>query len=315
MTSRELKVGTRGSLLALTQTRQFVAALLAIVPEVSVSEVTITTQGDTFTQPLSTSKTPGLFVGALREALLLGQVDFIVHSMKDLPAVDHPQLSIACVPTREDARDCLVSRNGIPLEDLPTGAVIGTSSPRRAATVRSLRPDLEIRDIRGNIDTRIAKVKNGDYDATVLALAGLKRAGLETEACQIFESDSFVPAASQGALAVECRADDTELIEILSRLDDLEARIATTAERAVLEGISAGCSTAIGVSATIEGSVLHLVAELSAAETSDTLRIESFGHLGKLAECEAAKVAARTQGLGLASRLRTDEIAAKAAWN
>lgn len=269
-----LRVGTRASLLALTQTRSFCALLKqqlrAQLPGLEIRETQLTTTGDGTTAPLSQTQTPGLFVNVLREALLHHRVDFIVHSMKDLPAQPHPGIVTACTPARADARDAFVSRHQRTLEQLPPGAVIGTSSPRRAASVLRLRPELHIVNIRGNIDTRIAQVlserttpQDAPLDGTLLAFAGLTRIRRAHLATQIFNTHDFVPAPGQGALAIECRNTDTELLELLTQLTHSETQLTTTAERAVLRGLNAGCATAIGAHATYNKGMLALAADLA----------------------------------------------------
>jgi hydroxymethylbilane synthase len=204
---------------------------------------------------------PGLFVSTLRQALLDGDVDVIVHSYKDLPSATEPGITLAAVPVREDARDVLVSKDQLTLDQLPHGAVIGSSSPRRAAALLRVRSDLVIVPIRGNVDTRIQKVRDGEVDATVLALAGLRRIGRESEASEILDYETLLPAPAQGALAVECRSDDHLLRELIAPLDDPVSRLTTTAEREVLVGINAACTTAVAAAATFDGSHLTLTAK------------------------------------------------------
>lgn len=265
MTSR-LRLGTRGSLLARTQSglvAQQLAGLLGLLVEQVVEEVIIRTEGDDSTIPLQESKTPGLFVNSLRQALLDGKVDFIVHSFKDLPSGPAAGIALAAVPQREDLRDVLVSRDNLTLAELPAGSVVGTSSPRRSAKLLSARPDLVVTPIRGNVDSRIAQVRDGKFDATILAAAGLKRIGRFDKAAEVLPLDLLLPAPAQGALAVECRSDDFETLELLRQLDDPIARLVTTAERAVLVGVSATCSTAIGAVADYSDGQLTLRTELS----------------------------------------------------
>lgn len=303
----ELRVGTRASLLATTQTRWFVAKLLELMPNLEVTEVLVKTEGDTTTTPLKESKTPGVFVSELRDALLAGEVDFVVHSMKDLPAKPHPRIVTACVPEREDVRDALVSRGNLTLAQLHTGARVGTSSPRRAASIRKWRPDLVVDSIRGNVDSRIQKVRSGEYDATLLALAGLRRIGRESEACQLFDPFELVPAPGQGALSIECRAQDEEIIELLSLLDHKHTRITTAAERAVLVGLDAGCATAIGAHANWNESELALRVELSVEQTGESLTLDGIHKL-----VEATHEAAQQLGISLAGRLLAADIAKRA---
>lgn len=275
-----LRVGSRGSILALTQTRLVVANLVELNPGLVVEEVIIQTEGDQTTTPLSESKNPGVFVSALREALLAGEVDFLVHSMKDLPAKAFPGIVTAAVPEREDSSDVLVSRSGQGLMDLAPGSRIGTSSPRRAATVRRLRPDLVIDSIRGNVDSRLRKVDSGEYDATLLALAGLKRISRESAVTEQLHLKDFVPAPGQGALSIECRSQEPELIEALSKLDHHVSRLVALAERSVLIGLNASCATAIGASGELIGNKLALVAELSVESTGESVTISSQVTLG-----------------------------------
>ncbi|MDH6423558.1 hydroxymethylbilane synthase [Aurantimicrobium minutum] len=305
----KLRVGTRGSLLALTQTRLFISQLCEKHPDLAVEEVLIQTQGDISTEPLNQSKTPGLFVSALRDALLSHEVDFIVHSMKDLPAQPFPGIDTACIPVREDSRDGFVSRGNIPLMQLHAGAVVGTSSPRRAARIRQLRPDLTVDSIRGNIDTRIAKVKQGEFDATLLAMAGLNRIGRAEEACEIFDNNDFIPAAGQGALSIECRSEDSEIRELLAVLDDKKTRLLVAAERHVLVGLDAGCATAIGAWATWDQGILTLCAELSVESSGEAQRAELSAFLEIEDWAQASQL-----GLEIASRLKASPISERVAW-
>jgi hydroxymethylbilane synthase len=264
MTSRALRLGTRGSLLARTQSGLVADAVGQLLGDsAAIEEVIIRTEGDDSTIPLQESKTPGLFVNSLRTALLAGEVDFIVHSFKDLPSAPAAGITMAAVPAREDLHDVLVSRDNLTLAQLPAGSVVGTSSPRRSAKILVARPDLVIRPIRGNVDSRIAKVRSGEFDATVLAAAGLKRIGRYAETAEVLGLDVLLPAPAQGALAVECRSDDSETLALLAQLNDATARLITTAERAVLVGVAATCSTAVGAVATLEAGVLKVQAELS----------------------------------------------------
>ena len=267
-----IRLGTRASVLARTQSA-LVGDALAAVAGVPWREVLIRTQGDDTSTSLNQPGRPGLFVSALRDALLAGEVDVIVHSYKDLPSAPVSGIVLAAVPPREDARDALVSSDGSGLRDLPPGAVVGTSSPRRAASIARLRPDIVVRPIRGNVDTRIAKVRSGEYAATVLAVAGLRRIGRDDEIAELL--DDVLPAPAQGALAVECRADDARMRDWLAALDDPSAHQATAAEREVLVGIDAACTTAVGAAAerTPTGLVLH--AELTEGDQHATARVEA----------------------------------------
>jgi hydroxymethylbilane synthase len=274
MSDRKLRLGTRGSLLARTQSRLISEQLEELTPH-RVTECIIQTEGDDVTAVLAKLSRPGVFVTALRAALLRGEVDFLVHSYKDLPSLPAPGISIAAVPTREDYRDVLISRDGCSLMDLPPGARVGTSSPRRAARIQHLRPDLIVLPIRGNVDTRLRKISEGEFDAGVLAAAGLIRVQRSTEITEYLTIDQLLPAPAQGALAVECRSDDAELLQVLAKMDHSPTRLITTAERAILIGINATCATAIGALAQLEQGKLTLIAELSDGVTDEHERFTS----------------------------------------
>ena len=257
-----IRLGTRGSALARTQSRQ-VADAVAEASGRDVELVIIKTLGDVATGPLAAMPQPGVFVSALRTALLAGEVDFVVHSMKDLPSEPADGIALAAVPVRQDPHDALVSKGGVALADLPQGARIGTSSPRRSARLLAVRPDLAIEDLRGNVDSRVAKVRTGPLDATILAVAGLTRLGRGDEIDQAIDFSVMLPAPAQGALAVESRSDDPAMLEILASLDDASTRLTTTAERAVLSAVSATCASAVGAHAVIDGSLVTLTADVS----------------------------------------------------
>jgi hydroxymethylbilane synthase len=239
---------------------EFVAGLLrAAHAGLTVALIEITTAGDRDrTTPLAEGKETGWFTTAIQEALQRGEIDIAVHSYKDLPTKRPEGLLIAAVPAREDPRDALVSRDGRQLRDLRHGAVVGTSSPRRVAQVLAVRPDLDVRPIRGNVDTRIGKVESGEYDAAVLALAGLRRLGVEARAAQVFGYEEMLPAPAQGALAVECRAADAPTRALLVAIDDPVLRPAVTAERTFLARLEAGCSFPAAAYAESFGSTLKL---------------------------------------------------------
>jgi len=239
---RPLRVGTRASLLARTQSGH-VADALATALGRDVVLVEVTTDGDLSAAPLTSFGGVGVFVSALRDALLRGEVDVAVHSLKDLPTASHPDIELAAVPRREDPRDVVVARGGLTLGELPPGSRVGTGSPRRAAQLHALGLGFDVAGIRGNVDTRIRKVAEGEYDAVVLARAGIARLGRLGEVTEVIDPLQMLPAPGQGALAVECRGSDTELAADVRRvLDDPATPAAETAlrtERAVLE---AGCS-------------------------------------------------------------------------
>lgn len=245
----ELRLGTRGSALALAQSGRVADALEAAGAKVEI--VTISTAGDRSGAPIADIGI-GVFTSAVRDALANGDIDIAVHSFKDLPSDPDPRLSLAAVPLREDPRDVLVARDGLCLSELPDGATIGTGSPRRAAQLAALGMGWRIVPIRGNVDTRIRKVHNGDVDAVVLARAGLARLGRLDAVTEVLDPIQMLPAPAQGALAVECRVNDMDTEHLLgSVLDDASTRAAVTAERAMLATLEAGCSAPVGALADV----------------------------------------------------------------
>ena len=288
--SRRLRLGTRGSRLALTQSGQVAEALMAAggggaaaaagkasegSGGLGIDLVTVRTDGDGDRTPLRQLGGVGVFAARLRHALLDGEVDLVVHSFKDLPTQPVEGLEVICVPPREDPRDALCARDGLTLADLPEGARVGTGSPRRAAQLLAARPDLEVVDLRGNVPTRLARVRGlevvgvgtdepvapsradaaGDLDAVVLALSGLRRLGLEHCASEVLDLETMLPAPAQGALAVEARAgeDSVELARAVAALDDEPTRLAVTAERALMARLGAGCAAPVGAWAHLRG--------------------------------------------------------------
>ncbi|MFF9018342.1 hydroxymethylbilane synthase [Streptomyces sp. NPDC014870] len=259
MTERALRLGTRRSKLAMAQSGQVADAVRRATGR-SVELVEITTYGDVSREHLAQIGGTGVFVAALRDALLAGEVDFAVHSLKDLPTAQHPDLVLAAIPEREDPRDVLVARAGHTLDTLPEGARIGTGSPRRTAQLnayaRSHGLTIETVPIRGNIDTRVGYVRGGELDAVVLAAAGLNRIGGTAEltgslSLDHLSVDSVLPAPGQGALAIECPASDADLVAALAVLDDPLTRAAVTAERSLLAALEAGCSAPVGALADL----------------------------------------------------------------
>jgi hydroxymethylbilane synthase len=250
VTDRPIRLGTRRSALALAQSRGVADGITAASGR-AVELVEITTYGDRSPEALATIGGSGVFVGALRDALLAGDIDVAVHSYKDLPTTPADGLVVAAIPEREDARDALVARNNWTLAELAPGTRVGTGSPRRTAQLRALGYGLDVEPIRGNVDTRLRKVAHGEIDAVVLAYAGLARLGRRGEATEILDPVQMLPAPAQGALAVECRAEDPVTIDLLSDLDDTPSRAAVTAERALLAALEAGCSAPIGALAEI----------------------------------------------------------------
>ena len=245
MSRSVLRLGTRKSPMALTQSGR-VAKLITARTGRQVELVGLTSFGDVTQVHLPDIGGTGVFVSALRESLLHGDVDLAVHSLKDLPTAPLPGILLAAVPAREDPRDALVGRDGAKLADLPSGAMIGTGSPRRAAQLRLMRPDIRPVPVRGNAGTRLAKVTSGELDAVVLAYAGLARIGALEEVSEVFEPDAMIPAPGQGALAVECLDAAGDLARLLAEVDDPGSRAAVTAERTVLAELEAGCSAPLG---------------------------------------------------------------------
>jgi hydroxymethylbilane synthase len=280
-----LRLGTRRSALATAQAQQ-VADDLTARTGAAVELVPVTTYGDTSGAALAQIGGTGVFVSALRDALLAGDVDLAVHSLKDLPTAEPEGIRLAAVPTREDPRDVLVARDGLSLAELPHGARIGTGSPRRAAQLRALGLGLEVVDIRGNVDTRLRHVESGELDAVVLARAGLARLGRLDAITEAIDPLQMLPAPGQGALAIECRASDTATAELLGSCDDPVTRAVVAAERTLLAVLEAGCSApvgALGEAATPEPGEhvpeLYLRAVVCAVDGSASVRLSSTGPL------------------------------------
>ncbi|CPZ38295.1 Porphobilinogen deaminase (HemC) [Mycobacteroides abscessus] len=285
-----IRIGTRGSLLATTQAGGIRDALRAKGHEAEL--VIVTTAGDQSAAPVEQIGV-GVFTAALREAIADDVVDVAVHSYKDLPTAADPRFVIPAIPPREDYRDALVARDGLVLGELPAGSVIGTSSPRRAAQLRALGLGLEIRPLRGNLDTRLSRVSNGDLDGVVVARAGLARIGRLDHITETLEPVQVLPAPAQGALAVECRSEATDLVAVLAELDHADTRAAVTAERALLAELGAGCPAPVGAIAEVvesideEGRVfdeLSLRGCAAALDGSDVIRASGIGTPDRAAE-------------------------------
>jgi hydroxymethylbilane synthase len=270
-----LRLGTRKSPMALAQSGQ-VARLITERTGAAVELVGLTTFGDVTRAELAQIGGTGVFVSALRESLLAGEVDLAVHSLKDLPVGPVPALTLAAVPARDDPRDALAARDGAKFADLPAGARIGTGSPRRAAQLRLLRPDVHPVPVRGNAGTRLGQVTSGELDGVLLAYAGLARIGRLDLVTQVFEPEEMLPAPGQGALAVECRRDDAGLAALLAGVDDPVSRQAVTAERAVLAGLQAGCSAPVGAYAA-GTELLQVRAVVAAVDGGAAVRAASSG--------------------------------------
>ncbi|MGO1583959.1 MAG: hydroxymethylbilane synthase [Actinomycetaceae bacterium] len=289
---RPWRLGTRGSDLARTQSRHVADALTAAGAG-PVELVVVRTEGDVNRAPLSTLGGTGVFVGALRAALLDEAVDVVVHSLKDLPVAPYPGLSIAAVPEREDPRDALCARDGHALATLPAGARVGTGSPRRAALLRIARADLEIVDIRGNVPTRLARIHD-DLDAVVLALSGLRRLGLAGAVTELLGPPDFLPAPGQGALAVETREDADQtmpaLADALRAIHHASSAAAVVAERTLLGRLEAGCAAPVGALARSVDGTLTLDAVVSRTDGAVHLRRSTTARLDPADTTEAAAV-------------------------
>jgi hydroxymethylbilane synthase len=247
----------------------------------SVEIVPIVTEGDRSTAAITQLGGTGVFVSALRDALLAGEVDVAVHSYKDLPTAAADGIVIAAVPARDDPRDVLIARDGLTLAELPEGARVGTGSPRRAAQLRALGLGLDVVPIRGNVDTRLGKLASGEVDAVVLAYAGLRRLGRTDEATEVLDPIQVLPAPAQGALAVECRESDASTRAVLAALEDADTRAAVRAERALLAGLEAGCSAPVGALADVaegdDGPEIFLRGSVTAVDGSAAVRLSATG--------------------------------------
>ena len=265
-----LRLGTRGSALARAQTALVAEALQGVRPDVQIEVVVITTSGDRLRGPIpveegtDAASVKGLFTKEIEEALLRGEVDVAVHSLKDLPTVETPGLRIAAVPPRADPSDALVTRHGRRLGELDLDALVGTGSARRDVLIREMRPDLRVVSIRGNVDTRLRKLAAGEVDALVLAVAGLIRLGRQEVITEILPPDVFVPAPGQGALAIQIRAEDRRVGEVVAALDDPPTRLAVEVERLFTESVGGGCRLPVGAYSvardgrlTLTGMVFH----------------------------------------------------------
>jgi hydroxymethylbilane synthase len=277
MNSR-LKFATRPSKLARWQTEWVIQALNNNWPELECDTIVITTQGDrNINQPLPEIGGKGLFTQELEAALLTGAVDVAVHSLKDLPIEPGIGLAVSAIPTRADARDVLISWQGETLEQLPAGARIGTSSLRRSAQLMAIRDDFEIHSLRGNVDTRLRKLHAGQYDAIVLAGAGVVRLGFQDEITQWLPLDCMLPAPGQGALAVQCRVGDSQTLSLVSTLDHAVTRRLVTAERSFLAGLGGGCSLPVAAHAKEAGEEIDLIGLAVSEDGKIVIRVQSSG--------------------------------------
>ena len=288
---RTVTVGTRGSALALAQTRWVVARLKEEWPETDFRIQTISTKGDRSRESLGAlaqKGDKGFWVKEIEDALLQKRVDIAVHSLKDLPTAQPAGLEVSSIPKRVDARDVLIGREGMKkLAELPEGARIGTSSVRRKAFLRAYRPDLVVKDLRGNIDTRLAAIGGGEYDAIILAAAGLIRTEQRHRIDEFVEPDILLPAPGQGALALETRADDDLNIEVAYAIHDHMTDDRITAEREFLAGLGAGCMAPVGAHATVKGGVLTLEGWVGGVDGRKVIRAESSGDVAECADLGA----------------------------
>jgi len=255
----KIRIGTRKSKLALWQANYIASKLKEHYPNIQVELIKITTKGDKILDvPLAKVGGKGLFVKEIEEALLRKEIDIAVHSLKDVPTYFPDGLGIVAVPEREDPRDAFLSVKYNSLEDMPAGAVLGTSSLRRKAQILTKRKDIQVKDLRGNVDTRIRKLEEGQYDGIILAYAGLKRLGLEGKVKQVFSPEEIIPAVAQGLLGIEARLDDKETVNIVSVLNHRESSIRAEAERSFLKTLEGGCQVPLGAYSTVEGDKLKI---------------------------------------------------------
>ncbi|MFY0406812.1 hydroxymethylbilane synthase [Solicola sp. PLA-1-18] len=275
-----IRIGTRASRLALTQSTSMAEAITRVTGR-RTELVPVSTEGDRNLAPLTDFGGQGVFVSAVRDALLEGRVDVAVHSLKDLPTTPQDGVALGAVPLREDPRDVVVARDGLTLGELPRGSTVGTGSPRRAAQLNALGLGLEVVPIRGNVDTRVGRVAEGTVDAVLLARAGLARLGRVDEATEVLDPLQMLPAPGQGALACECRSEDAGVLAALAQLDDGATRAAVTAERSLLSTLEAGCSAPVGALADValgeDGDELWLRAVVGAVSGAPMIRMSMTG--------------------------------------
>ena len=273
---RTVRIGTRGSALALWQARDVAGRLQTAMPNLLVELIEIASTGDRITDvPLADVEGTGFFTASIERALVDGRVDVAVHSYKDLPVAHNAGLVVAAVPSRGPVEDVLCARDARTLDQLPAGSRVGTCSARRTAQIRARRPDLDIQPLRGNGPTRVDRVVTGELDAIVLARAGLVRLGMERYISEVFPVDVMLPAPAQGALAIQCRASDTDVVHLLAALDDTPTRAAVEAERTVLHALGGGCSVPVGAAAALSGDEIVLSAGVFALDGASALRVEA----------------------------------------
>lgn len=278
---KKVRIGTRDSLLALKQTDIVVEQLKACSSDLEFDIVKIKTKGDKILD-ISLSKIggKGLFIKEIEEALLKDEVDIAIHSLKDLPADIHEEFELVAFTEREDPADCLISKNSLGLNDLPMGAKIGTSSLRRAFQIESIRPDLEILPLRGNIHTRIRKLEEGQFDAIVLATAGIKRMDMSMKITEILDTNKFIPAVGQGIICVEAKKNNSEIIKLLKKIDNNKSRISACCERAYLRRLNGNCKLPIGALCEVNHDKISLIGMFGDSEIARVERGSVFGSVG-----------------------------------
>ena len=274
------KVGTRGSRLAIAQT-EIVLSILREKTSIDYEIVTINTTGDIDKRPIFTIDEKGIFEKEINQAVISGQVDFAVHSLKDIPSDLSDKLIVASIPKRASPNDVLVSKDKLKLKELPTNAIVGTSSLRRAIQIFRLRPDLHVKPIRGNVETRVRRLDVGEYDGVILAEAGLIRLGMKDVIAERFDFKDFVPAPGQGAIAIVCRRQDAELIELLKTAEDLESKIEVDAERALVSKLEAGCRFPVGAIAVSKPSqsTFTLYASIFSPDGRKNIKLKNSGNV------------------------------------
>jgi len=279
---KEIRIGTRASALALWQAEWVKAELEKKYPGMTVSLTKIKTTGDKILDvPLAQVGGKGLFVKEIEEAMLANEIDIAVHSMKDVPTMFPDGLHLSCITKREDARDALLTRNNMKFKDLPQGATIGTSSLRRQAQLMSVRPDFKIMQLRGNVDTRLRKLKEGQFDAIILAAAGVRRLGLAENVSEYLDPAISLPAIGQGALGIECRVDDRELNDLIAFFNHQDTRTCVTGERALLRRLEGGCQVPIACYGQMVNGKLHLIGLVGSVDGKRIIKETIEGEAGK----------------------------------
>ncbi|HKZ51027.1 MAG TPA: hydroxymethylbilane synthase [Dehalococcoidia bacterium] len=314
---RAIVVGSRGSALARRQAEMVMERLRELYPGLELSLRIVRTAGDrdqhTPLEELENLGGSGIFVKELEMALLRGEADMAVHSLKDLPTEDTPGLLLGAIPARGDVRDAFLSKDSLPLAAMPPGSRIGTGSLRRAVQLGALRPDLEAVPVRGNVDTRLRKLREGEMEGLLLAAAGLERLGRLSEATELLPPDIVIPAPGQGALAIQCREGDEELLELLEPLDHRETRLAVTAERAMLKALGGGCRVPIGAWGQIYGQELSLLGFVASHDGRHILEAQEQGP-ADAPEALGQKLAERLLSLGAGAIVAREGPEARAGW-